>query len=187
MSNSQQADISQEDLSIIQSILGVPSDHNMGFGTQADFEDFGLPELFPENPSDEYASPHVEENILESIGRMKTRAILMDKVVEYSDIQKCLHVKRGSSLKFHVTCEGVPSSDNNFEKYYIRLMLVRNHNGFTHLPVDRVCDVHGTGDELKSHVLRISKDQNSYPANYVDGKRPSIVFEVGSYVILRFS
>jgi len=83
--------------------------------------------------------------------------------------------------------QGVPSSDNNFEKYYIRLMLVRNHNGFTHLPVDRVCDVHGTGDDLKSHVLRISKEQNSYPANYVDGKRPSIVFEVGSYVILRFS
>ena len=80
MSNSQQADISPEDLSIIQSILEVPSDHNMGFGTQADFEDFGLPELFPENPSDEYASPHVEENILESIGRMKTRATLMDKV-----------------------------------------------------------------------------------------------------------
>ena len=52
----------------------------MSFGTQADFEDFGLPELFPENPSDEYASPHVEENILESIGIMKTRAILMDKV-----------------------------------------------------------------------------------------------------------
>ena len=80
MSNSQQADISSDDLSIIQSILGVQSDHNMGFGTQVDFEDFGLPELFPENPADEYASPHVEENILESIGRMKTRAILMDKV-----------------------------------------------------------------------------------------------------------
>ena len=80
MSNSQQADISPEDLSIIQSILEVPSDHNMGFGAQADLDDFGLPELFPGTPADEYASPHVEENILESIGRMKTRAILMDKV-----------------------------------------------------------------------------------------------------------
>ena len=58
--------------------------------------------------------------------------------------------------------QGVPSSDNNFEKYYIRLMLVRNHNGFTHLPVDRVCDVHGTGDELKSHVLRISKGDQPF-------------------------
>ena len=63
-------------------------------------------------------------------------------------------------LKDNIIIQGVPSSDNNFEKYYIRLMLVRNHNGFTHLPVDRVCDVHGTGDELKSHVLRISKGEH---------------------------
>ena len=64
-----------------------------------------------------------------------------------------MHVKRTGHFKIRVTCEGiklinkeiilqadfsgVPSSF----AFFLRLMLVRDHYGFTHIPVDQVMGV----------------------------------------------
>ena len=52
---------------------------------------------------------------------------------------------------------GVPSSDDS--TFFIRLMLVREHEGYTHMPVDKVCQKHQDQEEeeLKNHVIRYSK------------------------------
>ena len=79
MSSSQETGIPPEDGYMIANVEAGPSDQIM---------DFGLERLFDEPPADEYnefveyTSPHHEENILEDLGEMKTRATLMDKVVE---------------------------------------------------------------------------------------------------------
>jgi hypothetical protein len=87
-----------------------------------------------------------------------------------------MHVKRTGQFKIRITCEGVPSSF----AFFLRLLLVRDHYGFSHIPVDQVCKKHqGQGDdELKNHVLRFPEDYKDYRANYVEGCRPSVVFEV---------
>jgi len=135
----------------------------------------GQEDLYPANYAEQLNCVE-EDRILESKGAIKIEGIESDEVAKYSELQKCMHVKRAGLFKIRIICEDVPSSDDS--NYYIRLVLVRDHEGFTHIPVDQVCEKHYEGDELKKHVLRYSKDYNFFPAIYVDGYRPSIVFEV---------
>jgi len=141
-------------------------------------DNLGLQELYSSNCADKYSSPHSEDSILESKGDMKIEPIESDEVARYSEVQESMHVKRTGLFKIRLTCEGVPSFDGS--TFHIRLMLVRDHESFRDLPVDKVCKKHEDqgGNELNNHVLRYSKDYNFYPANYVEGYRPSIVFEV---------
>jgi len=165
----------------------LPSDHILPNYTENEdleevednhLETFGLQELFSDCAPLELLSPHIEDNILENKGDMKIEPIEIYEVAKYSNLQQSLHVKRAETFKIRLICKGVPA--NGTGKWYIRLMLVRAHEGFTDIPVDTCCKKHqGRGnDELKNHVLRFLKDYKDYRANYVEGYRPSIVFEV---------
>lgn len=167
----------------------LPSHHippsyaeNEDSGVQENLLDtLGQEDLYPSNYAEQYSSTHIEDSILESKKggiKMKIEPIEIDEVARYSEIQKCMHVKRTGLFKIRLICEGVPSSDDS--TFFIRLMLVREHEGYTHMPVDKVCQKHQDQEEeeLKNHVIRYSKDYNFYPAIYVEGYRPSIVFEV---------
>lgn len=62
----------------------------------------------------------------------------------------------------------MPSPDDS--TFYIRVMLVRDHEGFTHIPVDQVCEKHDEGDKLKRHVLRYSKgDPFAFNTTFING------------------
>jgi len=160
-------------------VFGPPSYvENKDSGEQENqnlLDTLGHEDFFPPNYAEQLDCVE-EDKLLESKGATIIEGIESDEVAKYSERQKCMHVKRTGLFKIRVTCEGVPSPDDS--TFYIRVMLVRDHEGFTHIPVDQVCEKHDEGDELKKHVLRYSKDYNFYPAIYVNGYRPSIVVEV---------
>ena len=83
MSSSQETGIPPEDGYMIANVEAGPSDQIM---------DFGLGRLFDETPADEYNEfvEYTSPDILENVGEMKTRAILIDKVERFLSAQDML-------------------------------------------------------------------------------------------------